>query len=66
MKKNCKNEYPKLTRFKVWVPYFKSDDRLRVISEVFPLGNFNICFEMLTILQVLSHPLCSSANNYKV
>jgi len=37
--KKLKVRYHKLTRFKVWVPYFKSDDRSRVISEIFPNKN---------------------------
>jgi hypothetical protein len=33
--KKLKDEYPKLTYFKVWVYFFKSDEKSRVISEVF-------------------------------
>jgi hypothetical protein len=29
------DRYPKLTLFKIWVPFFKSDERLRIISKVF-------------------------------
>jgi hypothetical protein len=36
-KKKMKDGYPKLTIFKVWIPYFKSDEKiLGVRSEVFP------------------------------
>jgi hypothetical protein len=35
-KKKLKDRYPKLTRFKVWVPYFKSDEISNIINEVFP------------------------------
>jgi len=35
LKKIKKNRYPKLTRFKVYVPSFKSDERSEIISEVF-------------------------------
>jgi hypothetical protein len=34
-KKKLKNGYSKLTIFKVWIPYFKSDERSRVINEIF-------------------------------
>jgi hypothetical protein len=36
-KKKLKEEYPKLTLFKVWAPYFKNDERSRVISKVLPI-----------------------------
>jgi len=31
-----KSEYPKLTLFKVYIHFFKSDEGLEIISEVFP------------------------------
>jgi hypothetical protein len=31
-----KDRYPKLTLFKVWVHFFKNDERSGVISEVLP------------------------------
>jgi hypothetical protein len=33
--KKLKDVYPKLTNFKVWIPYSKSDKRSGVISEIF-------------------------------
>jgi hypothetical protein len=34
-KKKLKDGYPKLTLFKVWVPSYKTNERLEIISEVF-------------------------------
>jgi hypothetical protein len=36
IEKKLKDKYHKLTIFKVWKPYFKTDERSGVISEVFP------------------------------
>jgi hypothetical protein len=33
--KKLKDGYPKLTCFKVWIPYLKNDKRSRIISESF-------------------------------
>jgi hypothetical protein len=35
--KKLKDEYPKLTLFKVWVLICKSDEKWGVVSEVFPI-----------------------------
>jgi hypothetical protein len=35
LKKKMKDEYLKLTLFKVWVPFCESDERSGVISEAF-------------------------------
>jgi hypothetical protein len=35
LKKKLKDGYSKVILFKVWVPNYKSDERSRVISEIF-------------------------------
>jgi hypothetical protein len=34
LKRKLKDGYAKLTLFKVWIHFFKSDEKLRVISEI--------------------------------
>jgi hypothetical protein len=41
IEKKLKDGYSKLTRIKVWVPYFKSNEISGVISEVFSNNNNN-------------------------
>jgi hypothetical protein len=42
IEKKLKDGYPKLTRFKVSVLYFQSDERSGVISEVFPNKKYKL------------------------
>jgi hypothetical protein len=47
IKKKLKDGYPKLILFKVWVPFFKSDERSGVISKVVP---FFLAWQKFSIL----------------